>query len=281
MDRKQCALPVLDGLLPKEFQGVVNKLVFSANDWYALAKLRLHTDSSLRLLERRTTDIGRLMRQYSRVTADVHMVELPAEVEKRKRHAAKVAQKNGDAQGSRADTSSGTARRRPFTFATFKAHNMGNYVLSIRQFGEVGSYSTERASRFTFISRPFQTKMICLSKGETEHKTVKRDYARTNKNQFETQISNLAGRRDLVTRIGAAIDAPQIHKENVPTDQVCLDDDHSSRYHIAKDEKSDNAIILDHWLYGCRQDPAFEVLSFFPLKSDINCHATFRTSNHS
>ena len=40
MDRKQCALPVLDGLLPKEFQGVVNKLVFSANDWYALAKLR-------------------------------------------------------------------------------------------------------------------------------------------------------------------------------------------------------------------------------------------------
>ena len=105
--------------------------------------------------------------------------------------------------------------------------------------------------------------MICSPKGETEHKTVKRDYARTNKNQFETQISNLAGRRDLVTRIGAAIDrAPQMHDENVTTDQ----DEHSSRYHIAKDEKSDHAIVLDHWLYGCRQDPAFEVLSFFPLK---------------
>ena len=46
LKRPQCAVPVLEGLFPDAFDGVVQDLLFTLCYWHALAKLRMHTDPS-------------------------------------------------------------------------------------------------------------------------------------------------------------------------------------------------------------------------------------------
>ena len=56
------------------------RLLYKAAEWHALARLRLHTDSTLDLLEMVTREFGRLMRQFRDKTSDTFdTVELPRE----------------------------------------------------------------------------------------------------------------------------------------------------------------------------------------------------------
>ena len=40
------------------------KLLYRVSEWHALAKLRMHTEDSLALLEESTKDLGDLLRQF-------------------------------------------------------------------------------------------------------------------------------------------------------------------------------------------------------------------------
>lgn len=53
--------------------------------WHGFAKLRMHTDSTLKLLDEWNTAFGRLIRRFERSTKDVKTVETPAEVAARNR----------------------------------------------------------------------------------------------------------------------------------------------------------------------------------------------------
>ncbi|KAH7917303.1 hypothetical protein BV22DRAFT_1135525 [Leucogyrophana mollusca] len=58
-DLLQCAIPVFDALLPEPHNRHVSKLLFLCAYWHALAKLRLHTDETLDLLDAITTSLGK------------------------------------------------------------------------------------------------------------------------------------------------------------------------------------------------------------------------------
>lgn len=112
-------------------------LVFIANNWFALAKLHQHSDTTLRLLDKLTADLGRVVRQYATQTAGSNMVELPTEAAARKQRSIKQAQ----AAGTESKAPS-AAQPRPFNINTFKLHNLGNYTHDIKMFGTTDSFTT-------------------------------------------------------------------------------------------------------------------------------------------
>jgi hypothetical protein len=98
------------------------RLLYKAAEWHALAKLRMHTDSTLDLLEAVTREFGRLMRQFRDQTSnEFDTVELPRETGTRK---------NG-------------LKKKKLNLNTYKFHALGDYVATIRLFGTTDSYSTQ------------------------------------------------------------------------------------------------------------------------------------------
>lgn len=62
------------------------KLLYQTAEWHGLAKLRLHTESSLALLDELTKEFGELMQKFQELTcAKYSTVELPKEMAARKR----------------------------------------------------------------------------------------------------------------------------------------------------------------------------------------------------
>jgi len=124
----QCSIPVFEGLLPEPFNGMLLHLLYKAAEWHALAKLRIHTDSTLDLLEAVTREFGRLMRQFRDKTSDeFDTMELPRETSARK----------GGARSS---------KKKKLNLNTYKFHALGDYVATIRLFGTTDSYSTQVVS---------------------------------------------------------------------------------------------------------------------------------------
>ncbi|KAG8958343.1 hypothetical protein FRC05_009001, partial [Tulasnella sp. 425] len=57
-DILQCAIPAFEGLFPEPIDCKIQELLFVLADWHSLAKLRLHTDSTLGQLEAATRVLG-------------------------------------------------------------------------------------------------------------------------------------------------------------------------------------------------------------------------------
>lgn len=60
----QCAIPVFDGLFKPHNNAIVMDLLFELATWHALAKLRLHTESTICALETSTTQLGSALRKF-------------------------------------------------------------------------------------------------------------------------------------------------------------------------------------------------------------------------
>lgn len=100
------------------------RLLYKAAEWHALAKLRLHTETTLDLLEAVTKEFGYLMRQFRDKTSDeFNTVELPRGADARK-------------GGSR------SSKKKVLNLNTYKFHALADYVAAIRLFGTTDSYST-------------------------------------------------------------------------------------------------------------------------------------------
>ncbi|KAE9392738.1 hypothetical protein BT96DRAFT_1000039 [Gymnopus androsaceus JB14] len=63
-DILQCSIPVFEGLLPEPYNSVLLELLFTLAEWHALAKLRIHTESTLGLLHNSTHSLGQLLRRF-------------------------------------------------------------------------------------------------------------------------------------------------------------------------------------------------------------------------
>ena len=116
------------------------RLLYKAAEWHALAKLRLHTDSTLGLLEAVTREFCHLMRQFRDKTSDkFDTVELPREAGAR----------NGGARSS---------KKKTLNLNTYKFHALGDYVATIRLFGTTDSYSTQLVSSIScYVTARFGT----------------------------------------------------------------------------------------------------------------------------
>jgi hypothetical protein len=173
--RFQCAIPVFDGLLPEPHNCVVLDLLFVMAHWHGLAKLRMHHELTLEVMESVTVSLGKLLRLFSSSTClAFETKELRREADARVRRESKKAaashRQTGSSQVESADPtvplaseeyqSAGqpppaeAAGRRPksFNLSTYKVHSLGDYVKTIRQYGTADSYSTELVHYPFFLS---------------------------------------------------------------------------------------------------------------------------------
>ncbi|KAG6895033.1 hypothetical protein C0992_003455 [Termitomyces sp. T32_za158] len=184
-DLLQCSMPVFEGLLEEPYNGIVLDLLFTLAEWHALAKLRLHTETTLQQLESCTSDLGRLLRKFSNyVCPKFDTRELPREEAARGRRKAREYKHQPSSNAKPASDQDSTTCKGPpkktFNMQTYKLHSLGDYVSTIRRFGTTDSYSTQT--------------------GELEHRRVKKFYARTNKNNAIPQITRLERRERVLER---------------------------------------------------------------------------------
>lgn len=133
--------------MPKEHDKIVCKLLFELATWHALAKLRLHTETTLIDLENSTTRLGQYIRSFETlVCPEYNTRELPSEVGARNRRqaskAAKVAQSSSAPKHARRIG----AKIKTFNTRVYKLHSLGDYAKSIRLHGTTDSYNTQLVS---------------------------------------------------------------------------------------------------------------------------------------
>ena len=160
--RLQCAIPVFDGLLPEPHNRRILDLLFVAAHWHSLAKLRMHTDLSLEILDTVTVSLGEKLRLFQEKTCSVFPTrELRREADTRQRRsraakgkAAVSPPQVGSSSTGHAPTETsclpGTRRPKTLNLNTYKLHALGDYASMIRQYGTSDSYSTEVVSRVFF-----------------------------------------------------------------------------------------------------------------------------------
>ena len=132
-------IPVFDALLPELHNEDVSTLLFTCAHWHALAKLCMHTDETLTLLDSITGCLGRGLRRFQQKHCTAfNTQELKREVECRQHCELK-----NTAGNSTAAVPQATRRKKTFNLQTYKLHALGDYVNSIRKYGTMDSYSTE------------------------------------------------------------------------------------------------------------------------------------------
>ncbi|KAI0753029.1 hypothetical protein C8Q80DRAFT_1217334 [Daedaleopsis nitida] len=111
----QCAIPVFKRLLPDQANNIVLDMLFRLAMWHALAKLRLHSGSTLDTFDIATRALGIAMRAFLKKVCPLYTTkELPKETQHRQ------------ARQTRARTASGTANQ-VFNLVTYKFHHLGDY----------------------------------------------------------------------------------------------------------------------------------------------------------
>ena len=61
LNKKKCAIPVFEELLPEPHNRQLLELLFLLAYWQELAKLQLHTEDTLTMLDRATTDLEKAL----------------------------------------------------------------------------------------------------------------------------------------------------------------------------------------------------------------------------
>ncbi|KAG6904591.1 hypothetical protein DXG01_008816, partial [Tephrocybe rancida] len=78
------AIPVFEGLLDDPHDAAIANLLFQFAHWHGLAKLCLHSDFSVAILDEETTRLGNSLREFQETTCpSFDTRELPKEKEAR------------------------------------------------------------------------------------------------------------------------------------------------------------------------------------------------------
>ena len=125
-DALQCAIPCFEGIFDDETDREICVLLFRLAMFHGLAKLRMHTDSSVCLLWNATIRLATALRHFrDEICPRFTTVETPSEADKRKRRAAATATsipKQNDSSDGR--------RTKKFSLDTYKFHAIGDYALT-------------------------------------------------------------------------------------------------------------------------------------------------------
>jgi hypothetical protein len=116
-------------------------VLFRLAEWHALAKLRVHTETTLAALEKVTRIVGQELWKFRDVTcASFRTVELPNEAAARQR---RTMDQSSTSASTSASSRSATRKPKTLNLNTYKFHAMGDYVDTIRTFGTTDSYTIE------------------------------------------------------------------------------------------------------------------------------------------
>lgn len=265
-------------------------LLFVMAHWHGLAKLRLHTDETLDLLDELTSDLGDRLRAFDKKTcAAFQTQELPKETRARNREEVRRADKGkGKAKAAGNDKSGYQNQAEPqveiptsnrksnafqpksdrhakdFSLHTYKAHSLGDYADMIRRYGTVDSYNTEMVSQVTGPQMLEFTRLIF--QGELEHRNPKARYRRTSKKHFVKQLSRIERRQARIRRIRDRYLGASKAISSVESNTTISPEAH---HHIGKSQNEYEPIGA--FLLKNAEDPAIEVIislsqcSHYPL----------------
>ena len=243
----QCSIPAFEGLFPPDHDDIIRILLFRLCEWHVLAKLRLHSNNSLALLDEALKKLGTQIRKFQEKTCEVFKTyELPSEA------AAQQRRQQAQAElGRQVKLTSSTVRPKKFNTLTYKFHALGDYTRTIRMFGTTDSYTMQIVSRLYYMMYYFSTNSF--SKGECAHRVVKKFYRHTNKKDVAMGITKYERR---VTRIQQQLDSLAA-EATVPTAEIS--DDSSPELHHVMRPLPCNVFNLAKFLSENRSDPAVKV----------------------
>ena len=152
MIKYKCSIPVFDGLFLEQDNRSISELLFLLATWHAYAKLRLHTDSTLEMLELVSKALCQALRHFASVTCPRYTTkELPREVRQRLARQQTQAAR-GRSRAGNTTSSSGTGKVKRFNMSTYKMHCIPDYPDAIRKHGTTDSYSTQTVCRVSLIT---------------------------------------------------------------------------------------------------------------------------------
>ena len=127
---------------------IVRKLLFELSTWHGLAKLRLHTETTVTDLEHSTTRLGQVLREFkNKVCSAYATTELPSEEAARIRRKASAAKKQVVQPAPSAVPKAPQPRNhRDFSLSTYKLHALGHYVAAIRLYGTSDNFNSQIVS---------------------------------------------------------------------------------------------------------------------------------------
>jgi hypothetical protein len=133
-----------------EFDKILNDLLFELCTWYALAKLRLHTETTVRALEHSTRRLGNVLRDFQK-TICAHYItkELPGEEAACGRRTAALAKKKINDPEVRTNPTKQTKqgkKERHFNLSTYKLHALADYPAAIRRYGTADGFTSQVVS---------------------------------------------------------------------------------------------------------------------------------------
>ncbi|CEL56121.1 hypothetical protein RSOLAG1IB_07574 [Rhizoctonia solani AG-1 IB] len=245
-DILQCCTPVFEGLIPEQCAESSRTLLFVFAQWHGIAKLRLHTSETLKILKKLTVRLGFELRQFAELTQDMDVRETPKEyLQRRKRAEARTSstQKAQVRTKGKSQTSAATSngrRRCELNLNTHKVHALGDYVEHIQEFGTTDSYSTQIP--------------------ELAHQKVKLQYNRTNKQ--DDSVNQMTHVNDICEVLRDMQDELAQRQQKLlgksPPDSVAiqalLD---GSRYTIGQTDRSEDRIpSVSQWVHEQRNDDA-------------------------
>lgn len=138
----QCAMPVFEGLIHPDHESIVQTLLFRLAEWHALAKLRLHTDHTIALLDQALRRLAAQVRHFQKVTCPAFVTkELPQETAQRQRREVSDIQ-----SGRRKLPATSSPHLKSFNINTYKFHALGDYGLMIKTFRTTDLYTTQVVS---------------------------------------------------------------------------------------------------------------------------------------
>jgi hypothetical protein len=135
------------------------KLLFTMAHWHGLAKLRMHSDLTLDIMDQVTSAVGQQFRNFKATVCSAYDTqELRQEAEARaRRNVKRMAKQAGGQAGKQREpviTPKHTQHGKTFNFQTYKFHALGDYVSTIRRYGTSNSYSSEPVSFLVSCSVP-------------------------------------------------------------------------------------------------------------------------------
>jgi hypothetical protein len=141
----KCAIPCFTQLFSQPSEKIILDLLFVLATWHALAKLRMHSTSTVTVLDGVTKILGQLLRRFNdHVCPKYNTRETPSETKKRtSRKASEAAKKKAQQPANLKEPEKVTPTKKHFNLAAYKPHALGHYSSWIRRFGTSDSYSTQ------------------------------------------------------------------------------------------------------------------------------------------
>jgi len=134
--------------LPKKEDRIVRKLLFELATWHSLAKLWLHTETTVTDLENSATRLGHLLRKFKNDVCSVYATrDLPSEEAAHGRRKAAKAAKVGKKPETPPAPSGKKKKKKPklheFTMERYKPHGLPDYPAAICAHGVTENTSTK------------------------------------------------------------------------------------------------------------------------------------------